>query len=231
MSEAKTLPQDGAALRAAVEHLMFSDAPKNIASFRACTGWVDSFDLVKVRVCVPEVSDQGDIEGGEFGEEVFERELCGPRGLIELLVVELESLCARLDEFRVQVPAGLLPTDEDDGDGVSAESAADETGAAPTGPADGTAISEPAGAAIDEGGDDTDAEFAGRMQRSPAYDFAGPEVAPLGLQLCLPGADALLDIPLLVVPAGRHALVQELRAVAARWADQYAAAVRQDRIG
>ena len=118
---------------------------------------------------------------------------------------------------------------------VPAESAADtpavEPSAVPTGPADGTAISEPAGAAIDEGGDEADAEFAQLIMKSAARDFTGTAVAPLLLELYLPGGHSLLDVPLLVLPENRLELVAELRAIAVRWAERYGAAVKQGFVG
>jgi hypothetical protein len=220
-------------IRARAGELMYPDGAELIEQFRDCHGWAETFDLVKVAVVVPQIQD-GNIEAGEFGNEVFVRELSGPRGLIEALIVELERVCEPLDEFRYQPPAEAETATAPTAAGQSpADAVADDASGAPAEPERGAVVNESAGEAIEESAaaSDDDAEFGQRIERSAGYQFTGREVAPLNLMLTLPGGDELLDVPLLVVPADRHALLGELREVAARWAGWYVEAVQQGRIG
>ena len=146
------------------------------------------------------------------------------------MVVRIDELCNEID------PHGALPaegkasaataTEAPTPTGASATDApADDGGAAPVSAEGDAVVSEPAGMASEESAEETEVEFARRLREACTYDFGGTHVAPLIVQLLLAGGAALFDAPVPIVPADRHELVGELRALAIRWARRYAGAI------
>jgi hypothetical protein len=93
-------------------NLIYDDAPPKIAEFRRHSGWAEGRDLARVRILIPEVDSCGDISGD--ADQIYERNLIAPFGLIERLVVGVDRLCDELD-------SGGIVELEDAGDGQDAD--------------------------------------------------------------------------------------------------------------
>jgi hypothetical protein len=202
------------------ERLMFNESPDHIRAARErFSSRLGGRDYVYIEVSVPHAR-----EGfGEQYEEIFQRTVVAARGAIEKAVVGIAAVCDELDPggrdaaaWEAEQPPAAMPAGRPQlPERQGAESAADDVVAA---------------VESEETPGESEAEFAQRIERSGGFQFTGLTVAPLNLTLCLPGGDCLLDVPLLIVPKDRHELVRELRSLATRWAERYAAAVKDERM-
>jgi len=103
-------------VKSLAERLMTSDGTECVEIFRGVVGWCSSRDVFQVAVQVPAVQNAGG-QIGDSADTAYEREVVGPRGLIERAIVQIDRLLAELD------PVGRGREHEDGGgDGQEAGS-------------------------------------------------------------------------------------------------------------
>jgi hypothetical protein len=160
----KSAGQKADAARRAFEHLLFDDdARGHLAALRSATGFGSRHDQCELRVWIPTVRDD---EATQDVEDLYSRQLTGPRGMIEDLVLRVNRLCDQID------PAGALDGEGADDSGRS--NGAEPAPGLPAADAGAAETSEKADGAGQEGGGD-----APEPQTTPAADDENEESGAL----------------------------------------------------